>query len=163
VRAENEASNSDWSNTVTVLYTTVPAAPAAKLAGSSVSLNWTTQASTVPATQLDIERATNSGFTSNVTDTLAGPALRTYTDGKVVQGTTYYYRVRAENEVSDSAWSNVASIPVPSPANVVYSGTIRLTKMGYCLDDRNNSSSNGAVVQVWRCWGGTQSGVAGHK
>ena len=39
-------------------------------------------------------------------------------------------------------------------ATVVYSGTIRLTKMGYCLDDRNNSSSNGAVVQVWRCTGG---------
>ena len=26
--------------------------------------------------------------------------------------------------------------------------------MGYCLDDRNNSSVNGAVVQVWRCTGG---------
>ena len=37
--------------------------------------------------------------------------------------------------------------------NVTYSGTIRLSKMGYCLDDRNNSSSNGAVVQVWRCNG----------
>ena len=40
------------------------------------------------------------------------------------------------------------------PAAVVYSGTIRLTKMGYCLDDRNNSSASGAVVQIWRCTGG---------
>ena len=39
-------------------------------------------------------------------------------------------------------------------ATVGYSGTIRLTKMGYCLDDRNNGSLNGAVVQVWRCTGG---------
>jgi len=36
---------------------------------------------------------------------------------------------------------------------VTYSGTIRLSKMGYCLDDRNNSGSNGAVVQVWGCNG----------
>jgi hypothetical protein len=34
-----------------------------------------------------------------------------------------------------------------------YSGTIRLTKMGLCLDDRNNNPRNGAVVQVWQCNG----------
>jgi Ricin-type beta-trefoil lectin domain/Putative Ig domain len=36
---------------------------------------------------------------------------------------------------------------------VAYKGPIRLIKMGYCLDDRGNSRSNGAVVQVWRCNG----------
>jgi Fibronectin type III domain len=126
VRAENEASNSAWSNTVFVLYTTVPAAPAgltATLAGASVSLTWTNHASTAPATQLRIQRATDSGFTSNVTDTLIGPALSTYTDNGVAQGTTYYYRVRAENQASSSAWSSTASILVPlsvpaAPANL---------------------------------------------
>jgi hypothetical protein len=34
-----------------------------------------------------------------------------------------------------------------------YSGTIRLVKLGLCLDDRDNSSTPGAVVQVWRCNG----------
>jgi hypothetical protein len=34
-----------------------------------------------------------------------------------------------------------------------YSGTIKLDKMGLCLDDRFNSSSRNAVVQVWRCNG----------
>jgi hypothetical protein len=48
------------------------------------------------------------------------------------------------------AASTTATITV---AKAAYSGTIRLYKMGYCLDDRNNSSSNGAVVQVWRCNG----------
>ena len=33
-------------------------------------------------------------------------------------------------------------------------GTIHLTKMGLYLDDRNNSSANGAVVQVWQGTGG---------
>jgi Ricin-type beta-trefoil lectin domain/Putative Ig domain len=34
-----------------------------------------------------------------------------------------------------------------------YSGNLRLVKMGYCLDDRSNSSTPGAVVQIWRCNG----------
>jgi hypothetical protein len=36
---------------------------------------------------------------------------------------------------------------------VTFSGTIKLTKMGLCLDDRGNSAASGAVVQVWRCNG----------
>ena len=121
VRAENEASNSAWSNTVTVMYTTVPAAPAgltATLAGSSVSLTWTAPVGTAPATQLRIQRATDPGFTSNVTDTLTGPAATSYTDNTVAQGTTYYYRVRAENQASNSAWTNTASILIPRPVPV---------------------------------------------
>jgi fibronectin type 3 domain-containing protein len=114
VQAENEVSNSAWSNPVSITFTTVPAAPsgltATLTASSAVSLTWTVNASTCPATQLRIERATDSGFTSHVADTLAGPALSTYTDTTVVQGTDYYYRVRAENEVSSSAWSNTVSV-----------------------------------------------------
>ena len=37
---------------------------------------------------------------------------------------------------------------------VVLSGTIQLTKMGLYLDDRNNSSAKGAVVEVWKGNGG---------
>ena len=38
-------------------------------------------------------------------------------------------------------------------SKVAYNGPIRLIKLGYCLDDRDNSRSRGAVVQVWRCNG----------
>jgi len=34
-----------------------------------------------------------------------------------------------------------------------YTGNLRLVKMGYCLDDQYNSSTPGAVVQIWRCNG----------
>jgi hypothetical protein len=40
-----------------------------------------------------------------------------------------------------------------TPTGTTYAGNIRLIKMNYCLDDRNNSSSSGAVVQIWRCNG----------
>jgi hypothetical protein len=40
-----------------------------------------------------------------------------------------------------------------SGPNTTFSGTIKLDKMGLCLDDRFNSSAPNAVVQVWRCNG----------
>lgn len=42
---------------------------------------------------------------------------------------------------------------VKPATTVLYSGTIRLVKMGMCLDVRANSSTPGAVVQVWGCNG----------
>ena len=42
-----------------------------------------------------------------------------------------------------------------SGPSATYTGPIHLTRMGFCLDDRLNSSSNGAVVQVWHCNGQT--------
>ena len=76
----------------------------------------------------------------HITGTPAGPARSytptvTVTDGMASHSVTFTWTIK--------------------PAAVTYSGIIRLTKMGYCLDDRNNSNSNGAVVQIWRCTRGT--------
>jgi len=50
------------------------------------------------------------------------------------------------------SWTvNAASSTTPS--GTTYTGNLRLVKMGYCLDDRFNSSTSGAVVQIWRCNG----------
>jgi hypothetical protein len=40
-----------------------------------------------------------------------------------------------------------------STGTTTYSGTIQLPKLKLCLDDRYNSSTPGAIVQVWRCNG----------
>jgi hypothetical protein len=40
-----------------------------------------------------------------------------------------------------------------TPSGTTYTGNIRLVKMNYCLDDQFNSSSSGAIVQIWRCNG----------
>ena len=120
VLAQNRAGNSPWSNVASILYAPLPAAPsalAATLAGSSVSLTWTNHATTPAATQVLIQRATNAGFTSNVTSILVGAAVASYTDATVVAGTTYYYRVLAQGLAGNSPWSNVASIlytPLPA-------------------------------------------------
>jgi hypothetical protein len=41
--------------------------------------------------------------------------------------------------------------PATPTSYATYSGTIRLSKPGLCLDDRSDSSTPGAVVQVWGC------------
>jgi len=40
-----------------------------------------------------------------------------------------------------------------APTGTTYTGNIRLVQMNYCLDDQYNSSSSGAIVQIWRCNG----------
>ena len=101
---------------------TVPTSLAASIAGAAVHLTWTNQATYPAATQVTIQRATNAAFTSGVTTfTTAGNAT-SYTDSTVTAGSTYYYRVRAENVPGYSPWSDSVSITVPAipatPINV---------------------------------------------
>jgi hypothetical protein len=53
-------------------------------------------------------------------------------------------------DVSYATATSTVTITVVKPT---YSGTIRLPKMGVCLDDRGNNARNGAIVEVWRCNG----------
>jgi FtsP/CotA-like multicopper oxidase with cupredoxin domain len=61
-----------------------------------VSLTWT--ASSPNATSFTVQRATDSGFTVNLTNFKLG-VVTSYIDTTVVQGATYYYRVIASNLV----------------------------------------------------------------
>ena len=99
-----------------------PGSLTATLAGSSVSLTWKNSDAAGVATGISVERATDAAFTKNVTDIPLGPTATSYTDASVVEGTTYYYRVQAQNQTigGNSAWSNAVSIlvAVPAPANL---------------------------------------------
>jgi len=56
-------------------------------------------------------------------------------------------------QVSDTSGADRATSFGWTVSKVAYNGPIRLIQMGYCLDDRDNSHSSGAVAQVWRCNG----------
>lgn len=96
-----------------VVFTASPAAPtnlAYSITGiSSVRLTWTNNATWPAATMFTIQRATDSAFTHNLTSFPSG-AGTSFVDSTATPGTTYYYRVRAENAVSYSAWSNTATV-----------------------------------------------------
>jgi hypothetical protein len=109
-----------------------------------------------------------AGTVINITRTLAGSTstatfarttdvngLFTITDTPPVAGTyTYTASYTSDNpDILSSTGSYVVTMSSSTSPSPSYSGTIRLPKMGLCLDDRSNSSRNGAIVQVWKCSG----------
>jgi len=96
-----------------------PAAPTTLAAtpGAAIGLTWTNNALANPAaTSFLFQRATDVGFTANVTTfsvSVAPANPNIFSDTTVAAATTYYYRVRAENAVSYSTWSNVGSAATP--------------------------------------------------
>ncbi|MDW5323893.1 multicopper oxidase domain-containing protein [Plantactinospora sp. KLBMP9567] len=65
-----------------------------------------------PATGSLVQRATDAGFTRDSRIFAVPAGDNRYVDSTVVPGLTYYYRVRTENSVAHSAYSNPASTMV---------------------------------------------------
>jgi hypothetical protein len=116
VRATNTAGDSSNSNVgsattnAAVVAPTAPAAAnglAATVASSSqINLVWNDNSSN--ETGFEIDRATNSTFTSGLASMAVGANAESYSMGGLTAGTTYYFRVRATNGVGDSA--NTAAV-----------------------------------------------------
>ncbi|MFE9203077.1 hypothetical protein [Micromonospora sp. NPDC007230] len=99
---------------------TATPAPGSATVLPAIALAWTGNGSRPPATSHLLQRATDPTFTAGLTEiTVAATATR-YTDATVTPGVTYHYRIRAENAVSCSAWSNSvpASVQLTSPAKL---------------------------------------------
>jgi predicted phage tail protein len=99
----------------------VPAIPAAptnfivsagpKNANGTYPLTLTWQAVTNP-TNFTIQRARNSTFTTGVTNYTPGAAARSFNQN-VQPNTVWYYRIRANNNISgSSAWTNALPFPI---------------------------------------------------
>ncbi|WP_431934840.1 fibronectin type III domain-containing protein [Micromonospora sp. RP3T] len=122
--------------------------PGSATALPAIALAWTGNGSRPPATSHRLQRATDSAFTTGRTEiTVAATATR-YTDATVTPGVTYHYRIRAENAVSCSAWSNDA------PAAVRLTAPSRLTAavppaapLRVALRWANHSFATGVDVQ----------------
>lgn len=111
IRAKNTTGNGTTLNSAEVSLKTPTAAPSGLVATASfsqVGLNWT---SVSGASSYKIYRGTSSGAYTEIADNVGTNA---YLDTTVVNGTTYFYAVRAFNG-SDSGNSNEVSLrPVSS-------------------------------------------------
>jgi hypothetical protein len=150
VRAVNAAGDS--ANTATASATTqvtVPAAPsgltATTISTSQINLSWTNNANNQTGFQID--QATSSDFTQNLTTVTVGANTTTYSAMGLTSFTTYYYRVRAINSAGDSSNTSTASaatnvtttvIPVPD-------GNFGLDTPGYNID-ASNDGGGGATL-----------------
>jgi fibronectin type 3 domain-containing protein len=124
----NAFDGSNESATTEVMVTPVddliPAAPSAPLAvdtpsdnGGSANLSWTVSTSSDVAEQR-LYRGTVSGtYGGTPVATVAGNSTAVYTDSGLVDGTSYYYVVRAFDGTSESASS--AEVSVVSSDNIV--------------------------------------------
>jgi len=77
---------------------------------ANVTLTWTDNA--VNETGFLIQRAYDVGFTSGVVNATVKGDVTTFTQ-TVARGTTFYYRVHAFTDTTQSNWSNMATVTTP--------------------------------------------------
>ena len=94
----------------------------------NVNLTWGPAAIDPNTDGFQLQRATNSTFTSGLTSPVTipgGNTVRTFTDDTVAPNASYYFRVRSFNAGANSAWSNTATaITVPPPQDFAATTTI---------------------------------------
>ncbi len=78
---------------------------------SSLRLTWSDMSDN--ETDFRVERSLNTAVLSFVQIGTTAANVATYTDGLVVEGTSYAYRVRAANGAGFSAYSNIATGTAP--------------------------------------------------
>ena len=115
VRAQNSAGTSAYSNTANATTPVGgPAAPsslaATTVSGSSIGLSWINNSTNASAVL--IERSTNNTTFSQVAS--ASGTATAWSDSGLAAGTTYYYRVRAQNSTGTSGYSGTASATTSS-------------------------------------------------
>ena len=95
---------------------TAPAGPTdlqgVAVSGTQINLTWTTNSTDEDGYEVD---RFNPATGSYAPVAFLPPGSNSYMDTGLVQGTSYQYQVRATNFVSDSAWSNTATVDTPTP------------------------------------------------
>lgn len=120
VRAFDTEKNSIYSNVANAKPQAVPstatiAAPtnlkAAATSSTAIKIDWTDNANN--ETGYRVERSTD-GVNFKLLNTV-GAGVTTYTNGKLITGTKYYFRVKAFNLSASSAYSNIGSAVAATP------------------------------------------------
>ncbi|OZV79384.1 hypothetical protein CA850_18110 [Micromonospora echinospora] len=94
--------------------------PGSAIALPAIALAWTGNGDRPPATRHRLERATDATFAGPVTVLAVAATATRYVDATVTPGVTYHYRIRRENAVACSAWSNevIAAVRLAAPTGL---------------------------------------------
>ena len=148
VRATNAIGDSANSSTASAMTEgTLPAAPsglsATAASSSQINLSWTNNATNQSGFQID--QATSSDFTQNLTTVSVGANVTTYSATGLSANTTYYYRVRAVNGIGDSANTSTASA---TTSGIVPAAPSDLTATATSSSQINLGWTNNATIQT---------------
>lgn len=128
IRAFDPGGSSSYSNSASATTVPPPTAPtgltsavSATSSNSVIDLSWTD--TSADETNFSVERRVGTGTFSQIATTTANDA--DYTNGGLVQNTTYVYRVRAYNASGYSAYSNHSTTTTLGPPTTPtgFSGT----------------------------------------
>ena len=137
-----------YTTTANAQFTLVPldpVAPSSVVATSTstqVSLSW--QANGI-SSSFNVYRGTSSGGES-ATAYATGITSTSYTDTSVTAGTTYFYTVKAINQLGTSSASAEASA-TPFNASTLYKVVSTTSGSGMVLDTNGSTSNGSAVIQ----------------
>jgi len=126
LRAYNGSNNSDYSNeaNAVTLHLNAPTnLSASGVSYAQLTLTWSDNS--IEETGFEIERKTGAGGTYARVSTTAANAT-TYTNASLVQGTEYYFRIRAVSGSNYSQYSNeiaVTTLMVNAPSGLAASAT----------------------------------------
>ncbi|MFA5793924.1 MAG: fibronectin type III domain-containing protein [Candidatus Brocadiia bacterium] len=144
-----DSKNATGTTTGTVWSFTTQIAPplslnVAVISSSQIDLTWTDN--TDNETGYKIERKTGSGGTySQIAD--IGANIITYSNTGLVDGAIYYYRVRAYNATTNSAYSNEASDAIALNAPTILSAnTVSTSQINLTWTD-NSSNEDGFKIE----------------
>jgi hypothetical protein len=150
---------------------TVPGAPTGITVtpgNNTVQVGWTAPASDGGSviTGYRVQRATDAGFTANLTTVAAADLASPYDDATAVNGTAYYYRVAAINAIgtgADAASGSVtpsASATAPATPAAPTASVLSLTSatVNWAAPSNGGSAITGYDVQ-WSTDSGFGSGV----
>ncbi len=153
VRGVNSFGNSGWSNiasaTPSGTNTGIPAAPSNLTTTvpsmTQINLNW--QDNSNNETGFQIFRSTDGGVSFSQFATVAAN-VTSFSNNALVTGQTYFYRVRAFNDIGVSAFSNTVSATPSSSSTGVPVGPTNLVARGFApgqirLTWQDNSNNEG--------------------
>jgi hypothetical protein len=159
IKAEGTSDAFDSPFTAAVTATTTSAAPnapsglsASAVSSSQINLSWTDNSSN--ETGFEVKRATDSGFTQNVTWN-GGITGTTYSDTGLSASTTYYYKVRAQGSAQNSAYSAAVSATtspsgatIPNPPSGLTATAVSNSQVNLSWTDNSNNETGFEVKRA---------------
>jgi hypothetical protein len=83
--------------------------------GASIRVNMTWTDNSINESRFVIQRASDPDFTVNLNSFNVGANKIAFTQTGLSRGTTYYYRIMAQNAYGQSAWANLTPFPIVTP------------------------------------------------